>query len=103
VLPTLWFFNRWQKQTGSKKPSIQYVNRKCVKATDERLGNYYFYFQTAKDLLFTDNETNREKVMCAQNDNIFVKDAFHDAMIKGKNLDQLKGGNTEPSLPLSIN
>jgi len=91
VLPTLWFFNRWQKQTSSKKPSIQYVNRKCVKAIDERLGNYYFYFQTAKELLFTDNETNREKVMCVQNDNIFVKDAFHDAVITGKNVDQLKG------------
>jgi hypothetical protein len=59
-------------------------------ASDERLGNYYFYFQSARDLLFTNNETNREKVMGLPNEDIFVKDAFHDAVIHGKNLGALK-------------
>ena len=90
VLPTLWFFNRWSKENGPKKPEIRYVNRKCVATTDERLGNYFFYFQTAKDILFTENETNTNKVMGIPSENIFSKDAFHDAVINGKNLEALK-------------
>src|SRR5256885_9336261 len=50
---------------------------------------------TARDLLFTDNETNREKVMGQPNKDIFVKDAFHDAVISGKNLDALKARSEE--------
>jgi hypothetical protein len=90
VLPTLWFFNRWSATGAEQKPGISYLTRKSVVATDDRIGNYYFYFQTARDLLFTNNETNREKVLGVPNDDIFVKDAFHDAIIKGQNVEQLK-------------
>jgi hypothetical protein len=90
LLPTLWFFNRSSHSEEGKKPEIKYVNRKCVMASDERVGDYYFYFQTAKHLLFTNNETNTDKVLGMPDKSVFVKDAFHDAIIHGKNIDALK-------------
>jgi len=90
VLPTIWFSNKCSDADSLQKPGIRYVNRKCVLANHERLGDYYFYFQSARDLLFTNNETNKNKVQGLPDDNIFVKDAFHDAVINGKNLEVLK-------------
>jgi hypothetical protein len=89
VLPTLWFYNRWQQDKLSKKPSISLINKTTVHAEHNRLGDYYFYFQSPDKCLFTENETNKEKISGTPNDSIFVKDAFHDAIIQGKNLSEL--------------
>ena len=65
-------------------------NKNSVKASHHRLGDYYLYFQTPKDKWFTENETNREKVMGQPNKTPWVKDAFHSALIKGENMDALQ-------------
>ena len=90
VLPTLWFYNRWSNKKLKQSPSISYLNKSAVTAWDERLGNYYFYFQSAREMLFTNNETNTAKVTGLANESIFVKDAFHDAIIKGENREVLR-------------
>jgi hypothetical protein len=89
LLPTLWFYNRWNHGTLKTKPSITYLNKTSVKTEHERMGEYYFYFQPADKCLFTENETNTAIVTGEPNKTIFVKDAFHDAIIKGKNLTEL--------------
>src|SRR6478735_2906652 len=90
VLPTLWFFNRWQSRGLDKKPSIKTINNDClVKAMHERLGPYYFYYQKPDNSFFTENETNTEKLFGKKNASIFVKDAFHDAIIENKNTEAL--------------
>jgi Glycosyl hydrolase family 63 C-terminal domain len=89
LLPTLWFYNRWNDGSLKKKPSISYLNKTAVKTEHERLGDYYFYFQPADKYFFTENETNRAIVTGEPNKTIFVKDAFHDAIISGKNLAEL--------------
>ncbi len=89
LLPTLWYYNRWTHGTLKQKPSISYLNKTSVKAEHERLGDYYFYFQPADRIFFTENETNTAIVTGEPNKTIFVKDAFHDAIIKGKNLSDL--------------
>ena len=71
-------------------PLISYVNKTSVKASHERMGDYHFYFQPANDALFTNNETNTLKVGNIPNESIFVKDAFHDAIIKGENVKELR-------------
>ncbi len=86
VLPTLWFYNRWTHGSLKKKPSLTRTGNTSVKARHERLGDYHFYFQPAGRLLFTENETNREAISGKPNDSIFVKDAFHKAVIRGENL-----------------
>jgi len=90
ILPTLWFYNRSSNKRLAHEPVISYLNKTSVKATHERMGNYYLYYQPANDLLFTNNETNTFKVSGITNESIFVKDAFHDAIIKGVNLKELR-------------
>ncbi|HRO44928.1 glucosidase [Agriterribacter sp.] len=90
VLPTLWFYNRWTYTGLDVKPEIKYLNKNAVQASHYKLGNYYLYFQNADDCLFTENETNTEKVNQTPNATVFVKDAFHDAIIEGKNLQALR-------------
>ena len=90
VLPTLWFYNRWKNGSDEKKGLISSVNKTMVKAEQERLGNYYFHFQKANDALFTDNETNKEKILGIPNETPFVKDAFHTAIIDGKHKEALR-------------
>jgi hypothetical protein len=85
VLPTLWFYNRWTYLPDQKKPGIQYLNSSSVVAEHHRLGKYYFYFQKPSDRLFTENETNMNKVNGSLNKSPFTKDAFHDAIINGEN------------------
>ena len=89
VLPTLWFYNRWKEDLG-KKPVISFRDKTSVRATHARLGTYYFYYQPAKDRLFTENETNLEKISGDPNKSPFVKDAFHRAIVDGENLDLLR-------------
>ena len=90
VLPTLWYYNRSSNNKLTNPPAISFVDKTSVKASHERMGNYYFYFQPAQDMLFTNNETNTFKVNGSPNESIFVKDAFHDAIIKGENIKELR-------------
>ncbi|MBO9617726.1 MAG: glucosidase [Niabella sp.] len=90
VLPLLWFYNRWANGSNTSVPDIAYIDEQTVRAHHNRLGDYYFYFQNADDRLFTDNETNFEKLFGTPNESIFVKDAFHDAIIDGKNIGDLR-------------
>ncbi len=90
ILPNLWFYNRWQQNDLNQKPSIEEVKEGVVMATHERIGSYYLYYQKANDRFFTENETNTEKLFGTPNESIFVKDAFNDAIILNKHVDELK-------------
>ncbi len=89
VLPTLWFYNRWQYGGLTTKPSIERLDNQSVHIYHERSGEYYLYFQTPDELFFTENETNFSKLYGSPNITEFVKDAFHDAIIENKNTEHL--------------
>ena len=90
ILPTLWFYNNWQYAGEKNKPNIRLLNDQSVKASHHFLGDYYLYFQQTNDVLFTENETNFEKLFSRQNNSEFVKDAFHEAVVNGSNFQKLK-------------
>ncbi len=90
VLPTLWFYNRWQLDENYKKPSITLKEQRHVKASHARLGNYHLYFQKADDLLFTENETNHKIVTGKDQRSVFTKDAINNAIVLGRNLNLIK-------------
>ncbi|GAC1425804.1 MAG: glucosidase [Chitinophagaceae bacterium] len=90
VLPTLWFFNGWQFNVGQQKPSLHYIDPQTISVLHEKLGDYYFYFLQAGSVLFTENETNEQKITGRPNQTPFVKDAFHEAVIHGENRDLLR-------------
>ena len=90
VLPTLWFYNNWQYSGEKYKPGINLLNNQSVIAKHRKLGDYYLYFQEANDILFTENETNFQRLYNRPNKSEFVKDAFHEATINGVDLQKLK-------------
>ena len=73
VLPTLLFYNRSSNENLLEKPVITSVNKTTVKATHQRLGTYYLYFQPPRISLFTDNVTNTKKVTGKPNATQFPK------------------------------
>jgi len=90
LLPTLLFYNKWQYAGDQDKPSIVLLDGQSVKAQHKSVGDYFLYFDEPNDLLFTENETNLERLFNRPNPSEFVKDAFHEAIIQGKNLDKLR-------------
>ena len=85
LLPTLWFRNRWQFGDTQQKPVLEkqtsLPTAGVTKATHDRLGSYFFYYSVTDEMLMTENETNTERVFGYANKSLFVKDAFHDAIV----------------------
>jgi hypothetical protein len=90
VLPTIWFYNRWQYGGLNNRPSIELLDENSVIIRHERERDYFLYFKSPDDLLFTENETNFNKLFGKPNAYEFVKDAFHDAIVEKKNRDALR-------------
>lgn len=84
LLPTLWFRNMWAFGLTKSKPVIRQCEDKenCVMTDNTKLGNRYLYFQQPERVLFTENETNTERLYNIPNQTPFVKDAFHRAVIQ---------------------
>ena len=98
ILPTLWYRNTWAPYPDAPRPAIEISGRPegstCVKASHHKAGDYYFYFSDGyTKLLFTENETNSEKLYGIPNDHPFKKDAFHPAITTGST-DLLSGKNS---------
>jgi len=84
-LPTLWMRKIWSYGLTENKSVIQWEEnntRSEIKISHTLLGEYSFYFRNARTVLFTENETNSERLYQTSNQSPFVKDAFHDAVIK---------------------
>jgi Mannosylglycerate hydrolase MGH1-like glycoside hydrolase domain len=87
LLPTLWFRNTWAYGKVKTRPDIRLLDEdgaahwNTLEAVHERLGTYYLYFEKSECILFTENETNRERLYGVANSSPFVKDAFHSAVI----------------------
>lgn len=86
VLPQIWFRNLWSFGLMKNRPLIEVSETKkdysIVKLLHEEIGNYYFSFENTLNILFTNNENNKEKLWDGVNDSIYVKDAFHTAVIE---------------------
>src|SRR5690349_6983696 len=77
VLPTLWFRNTWAAEKDIQKPSLHAAGPGVIQASDSELGSYWLYCESNPELLFTENETNTQRLWGQANATPFVKDAFH--------------------------
>jgi len=93
VLPTLWFKNTWSwGRTGEgywSKPQIDRNERGGLVASHATLGSFHLAAeplpgQDEVKFLFTENETNIERLFGAPNASPYVKDAFHTYIIHGQ-------------------
>ena len=88
LLPTLWFRNDWAWGDDVLRPTLHQVaqekNGGIVALSHRDLGERFFYAQGASDLLFTENETNAQRLWDVSNTSPFVKDGIGDYIIHGQ-------------------
>jgi hypothetical protein len=90
LLPQLWFRNSWSWKKDFYKPNLRAVRGGSAVAVEhEELGTFEFHPGAVNDgkvlpeLLFCENETNRERIFGEPKMDGFFKDAFHEYLIKG--------------------
>ena len=108
LLPTIWFRNTWSwdiderssllkqgevvEQNGRDKTgevgdkSRPYV---LIEAQHAILGDYHLFCEAtmpSDDVLFTNNDTNMQRLFGAPNATTYVKDAFHEYLVQGNTL-----------------
>jgi Mannosylglycerate hydrolase MGH1-like glycoside hydrolase domain len=82
VLPTLWFRNTWSDGNGDPRPSIEVRGQATVVASHPLLGDYLMDVGAEAELLFTDNETNTERLWGVPADGRrYLKDGIHDYVV----------------------
>ena len=98
LLPTLWFRNtwgwgpvadEWGNLAAPSKPRLALTAAPtgahwAVRAQHDTLGEYWLYGREALEPLFTDNETNNERLWGQPNASPYVKDAFHRRVVQGE-------------------
>ncbi|HVP15628.1 MAG TPA: hypothetical protein VMS88_08785 [Terriglobales bacterium] len=93
LLPTLWFRNSWSwGRRGNEypaKPELFRAAEDAIQARHETLGDFRLVVGRDPEwrlpaLLFTDNETNAERIFGAPNPSPHVKDAFHELLVRGR-------------------
>ena len=84
VLPTVWFRNTWSWGDDVDIPTIKKTGQNAIEASDTILGQRTLYCDDTPELLFTNNETNMQRLWGQQNPSPHVKDAFHEFVIHGR-------------------
>src|SRR5215475_10824213 len=62
LLPTLWFRNTWATGEENRKPILRQIGPNTIAATHDAVGNYKFVCDGGANLLFTENETNVQRL-----------------------------------------
>ncbi|MFT3766589.1 MAG: glucosidase [Minicystis sp.] len=96
VLPQLWFRNTWAWTEQGVMPEIRQLapehagdasrrgeRARAARAFDRGLGELFFYVEGEAELLFTNNESNAERLWGTKSRSPYVKDAFHERVIRG--------------------
>jgi len=93
LLPTLWFRNDWsawiaESNRAPAKPNIKQVKASkgasAVAAAHPLLGEFTLTCEGEVPLLFTENETNHEKLFGQPNESPCVKDGINDCVVQGR-------------------
>ncbi len=93
LLPTLWFRNTWTWKGGGSKPVLRKIEKAgcgviSAAHTDplfrESLEDYFLYCDGDANLLFTENETNNERLFGTPNPGPHVKDGINNYIVSGR-------------------
>jgi hypothetical protein len=93
LLPQLWFRNTWAWTTraatgaGAGRPEMIALERagdvSVVETREPHLGTFWLHVEGADDLIFTENDSNSERLWGSPNEGR-VKDGFDDAVVRGR-------------------
>jgi len=88
LLPTIWFRNNWTWGLDARKPRL------AAEATNDgapsicvrhfEIAQHWLLYEGSPELLFTENETNFERLFGVANAGPYVKDGINDYLVAGK-------------------
>jgi hypothetical protein len=87
LLPTLWFRNDWSWGADIARPTLRQLAQDdiggIVGLSHRDLGERFFYAENTSALLFTENETNTQRLFGTPNPSPYVKDGIDDFIVHG--------------------
>ena len=87
LLPTIWFRNTWSwNQNGTAKPSLRRASEGVIELNHNDPGKRWLYCDGAPELLFTENETNTQRLFNFTNGSQYVKDGINEYIVHGNQL-----------------
>lgn len=91
LLPTLWFRNTWSWDYNCKKPTLKAIKSSplsqgeiefsIIEASHPTLGQRWLYCSGSTELLFTENETNNQRLFGGANASSYVKDGINNYIV----------------------
>ena len=91
LLPTLWYRNTWNWGYDDRKPNLSTgqpvpspSSQSLIKGQHHSLGDSYLYCDGATELLFTNNETNNERIYGTPDSTPFVKDGINNYIVNSQ-------------------
>ena len=83
LLPTVWFRNTWAWGRDDRHPSMWAGDEGTIALRHGTLGDMWLSCSDNPTLLFTDNETNNQKLFGTANRTAYVKDGINDHVVHG--------------------
>lgn len=86
LLPALWFRNSWSWGRDDRRPELHAIpdgKVSLIHASHHDLGDFWLACSGSPELLFTENESNTERLWGAPNRTPFVKDGINNAVVAG--------------------
>ncbi len=85
ILPHIWFRNSWSWGHDRPKPRLHALDSQTLHTHHRHLDKRWWYVDAGDaPLLFTENETNFERLFDAPNGNPYVKDGINNAVVNGR-------------------
>ncbi|HEX2712128.1 MAG TPA: hypothetical protein VHM88_07890, partial [Candidatus Acidoferrales bacterium] len=85
VLPTVWFRNTWSWGREPERPALRAVAgaHAAIEVQHEYYGSRWLILEGSPDLLFTENETNYQRLFGIGNRTPYVKDGINEYVVRG--------------------
>ena len=83
LLPTIWFRNIWAWGANEPRPDMRHVAG-GVELDHPALGKRWLYCDRSPEVLFTENETNQQRLFGVENRCSCVKDGINDYIVNGR-------------------
>ena len=80
LLPTIWFRNRWTWDHRIPKSNLR-LSEGAIELNEPDLGRRWLHFEGNPELLFTENETNAQRLFNSPNSSPYVKDGINNYVV----------------------
>ena len=97
LLPTAWFRNTWAWGRDDRHPQLWAVDDRTVAFRHDTLGEMQLSCGGSPTLLFTENETNDERLWGTPSRTAYTKDGINDHVVHGRDTVNLARTGTKAS------